>query len=478
VLRNGTYQIKEGSLLSQQWKVATLEFDVGEDLYFPVVIPCVHCLDFNETKFPTNDRGDRCVCNFAAKRGEGCGEAPKGCPKNTCDPDDVKKYCENPLLEDWNQLHFSTKDDFEEFTTLRSQHLLLDQVTYYRLQVTDPCRGYFVKLNFDYGMADIFFSIDSAEPTQLDLQRYTDFTRYPDHIELLLCPDDSYFHLGTLFFGIVGRSPNVSFDIDVYSSKTLYDTPTPSVDLFTLESDLCKDDDRYICLPEDVAYRVGDPDGTVAEDIYYRYDVEVSSPGECVEITVFLHCLSGDGDLFATWDFPIYLPDADFPTYQSSLQGSDIIYMQKCFDDTKRHSFYIDLNGFDPGVYYITVSRRINSFLRKGLDLSPYQFGYTASRYLFGECPTVNLSCVDWGFSCRNVWSVYPSSEPDPFWPIPPVWVRLSFLLSYFFLSTSFPSTVSSFSLLLLILSSTNSSPSLLLLLSLSLFYFFISLSN
>jgi len=417
-LENGRYEIKEGNLLSQTWKVATVEFDVGEDLYFPIVIPCIHC--HNSSAIPTGKNDALCLCDYASKRGEGCGTAPEGCPKDTCKDEDVQKYCKDSILESWTRLEYSSKDDFEDYTSLRSQRIVQDEVKYYRLQVTDPCRGYFLKLNFDYGMADVLLSTTDPEPTQVSSSRTTDFTQYPDHIELLMCPDDRIFSLGTLFFTIVGRSPNVSFDIDIYSAKTLHSTPT------TLSSNTpCEDDDTYYCMEDGAAYLVGSP--VASGENLYRYDVNVDDEnGECVDLTIFLHCQTGDGDILGTWvemEFDYYVTEGEYPLFQAILLGSDVVHTQKCFDSPGVYPFYFDVSAWDPGVYYVSATIKTRSFLKKGLDLSPYQYGYTAARYLVGTCPSLNLACDEWGFSCRNLWSIYPSTNPDPFWPIPPIWV-------------------------------------------------------
>jgi len=438
--------------LSQTWKVATLEFDIGEDLYFPIVIPCLHCYDnnnhINRNNKKVSETAPECNCNYAAKRGEGCGTAPEGCPK--CNEADVDKYCKADALEDWTELKYSSKDDYREFTWVRQQSLVLNQMRYYRLYVTDPCRGYFVKLFFDHGMADLMYSSTNPQPSQLDLMRNTDYTRYPDHIELLFCPDDPTFRLGTLFFGIVGRSPNTTFDLAVFSAKTrqqsVYESsstgitsttnnqtagegstesssisssssPSTSSNYAQVTEDLiCEDDSRFYCLKEGVDYEVNAN--------LYRYDYIATQSGECAEITVFLHCFTGDGDLFGAWDTPD--PAINYlEQYQASLQGSDVLYNKRCFDRPGTYTFYFNIDNWDPGLYYVSVSTMTErNFLIKAIDVSPYQYGYLAARYMYGVCPSVNLSCVDWGFSCQNSWSIYPSNEPEPFWPIPPIWVR------------------------------------------------------
>jgi hypothetical protein len=90
-LQEGTYEIHEGTLLSQDWKVAALSFDTKEELYFPLIVPCFTC--FSSSSFEEkNDEGKPCVCDFS-RSGEDCGRAPSGCPKDTCSESDLEKFC-------------------------------------------------------------------------------------------------------------------------------------------------------------------------------------------------------------------------------------------------------------------------------------------------------------------------------------------------------------------------------------------------
>jgi hypothetical protein len=65
-------------------------FTGDEDLYFPVVVPCFTCV--NSSNFKVNSEEEVCVCDFSQK-GENCGKAPKGCPKDTCSSSQVEEYC-------------------------------------------------------------------------------------------------------------------------------------------------------------------------------------------------------------------------------------------------------------------------------------------------------------------------------------------------------------------------------------------------
>jgi len=63
-------KIKEGTLLSQNWKLAVLKFDFGEELYIPEYLPCFECAATTTTN--SNSTAAR-PCDYSSR--DSCGKS-------------------------------------------------------------------------------------------------------------------------------------------------------------------------------------------------------------------------------------------------------------------------------------------------------------------------------------------------------------------------------------------------------------------
>jgi hypothetical protein len=455
-LQQGTYEIKEGTLLSQQvnfffllsyflfpillffltflfflflfpkqWKVASLQFDFGEeDLSFPIVVPCFECVEKDNYKKANDDLA--CVCDFSSK--ENCGSVSKGCPSSTCDSSKVVEYCDftkNPSLKNWTELSISETGKEEDFE-LKNIRLSANEVRHFRFTVRDPCRGYKVKTLFHSGSVDLLMSTSNFQPTELSQTWSTSSRTYPDHVEVDLCPEFNDFQLGTYFLTTLSRSDNSEFDLHIFGQERTQDKAEREegeTEAGTVSA--CEDSNQHLCIqPGDVWYtnHLVDDDAFV----FFRWDIKAQK-GECKTLTVYLDCPGGDGGLAADWSEPTpnyyYGPN---PQYQSEFAGSDLLHFQRCFEEDGVVPLYFTVNQWSIAEYYIRVSEKKTALLLPASELTQYQYSFTASRALTAECPGPNPQitwmCQDWRNYCKQFWPIYPAEDPQPFWPTPGLW--------------------------------------------------------
>jgi hypothetical protein len=326
-----------------------------------------------------------CVCDFASK--DNCGSVPKGCPSSTCDSEEVKERCDfkrNPLLKDWTELSISVTGEEEDFK-LKNIRLSANQVRYFRFTARNPCRGYKVKTLFHSGLADLLISTVNYQPSELSQTWSTASRTYPDDVEVDLCPEFVGFELGTYFVTVMARTDNTELDLHIFGQEPTIDKP---VDGGTVEP--CEDDETHFCMqPGDYWSTNHNMDDN--EFLFFRWDISVQK-GECKSLSVYLDCEVGDGGIAADWTIttPNYYYGPN-PQYQSEFAGSDIIHIQRCFEEEEGVvPFYFTLNQWSIGEFVLRITENKKPFFLATSELTQYQYSFTASRAIQAHCPGPN----------------------------------------------------------------------------------------
>eukprot|EP01102_Stenamoeba_stenopodia_P007470 TRINITY_DN2092_c0_g2_i1.p1 TRINITY_DN2092_c0_g2~~TRINITY_DN2092_c0_g2_i1.p1 ORF type:complete len:1763 (-),score=374.29 TRINITY_DN2092_c0_g2_i1:1009-6297(-) len=424
VLMDPVYKTKSGLLLSQSWDIAETHIDVQEELYQHVAIPCFNC---SARFFPNN-----CACDYSDP--DNCGKVRKGCPPESCPKNLTDIYCSKDLPK-WTQL--PTQDVYKS-----KMHTIKDgEVQYFRLHQDDPCTGFHIRFNYEFGNVETYVATLSSIPgsNNILLPTISNTTwavsaTYPGHTQVTICPAASSYRPGTFVIATVCRKPEAKFSVEIYRAKAVTQRPAsvgggPIYGVTaTRNQNLCPNT-TLVCLNDTQPYTFTPIPG--GEFPRFRYDV-TGKKGECTPlITIFVENLvPGTFSFFlVSYTLGINRATALDPTHKGLnvamiYTPENIYHGQYCFEETGTFGIFVMVEAFVPVPFRITLSTTVPYYERSLLDLSPYQYGYDATNVMIQFCPTLGvIFCDEWLYGCAGMWHVYPSEEEtDPFWPPPASW--------------------------------------------------------
>jgi hypothetical protein len=282
-----------------------------------------------------------------------------------------------------------------------------------------------VKILYQSGIVDILMSNNEPEPDEVSQDWITNARQYIDVTELDMCPEFTGSRLGTYYITLLGRANTSLFDFVTYTDEaTIDEPPRKGAVPEKCEGELSE---THTCFSPGMTFELRGAFRQSFHNMKLEYPVK---KGECYTLTIYLQADQGDGGLCGSFDdkFPSYYTGA--PDYQSELAGSDYIITQRCYDEDGTGAFYSAVFAWAGAPYYavrFTVNKE--PFLLRSSELSPYQYGYSASRTLVGQCPGTSPQtwmCQDWRSYCAQFWIVYPSEDPNLFWPPPAAWSATS----------------------------------------------------
>jgi len=188
------------------------------------------------------------------------------CPKNLTDI-----YC-NKDLPNWNQVkkHGSSNDQLvSDWVTTEE-----GETAYFRFYMADPCTGFHIRLNYQYGTIETYVSTLSSLPgsyaTNILLPYISNNTWsspaiYPGHNHITICPTLASYKPGTYVIAAVCRKPEAKFRVEIYTGKAITQRPgggpITTVD-GTKKPVYCKNSTSIVCLNDTMPYLFNGLPGT------------------------------------------------------------------------------------------------------------------------------------------------------------------------------------------------------------------------
>ncbi|PRP87739.1 hypothetical protein PROFUN_02439 [Planoprotostelium fungivorum] len=370
------YTVKSAEALGTAMSFAQFSVVYNETLYYPEVTVCPTC-----APQPITD----CICDYTKQN------ACQLCTK--CDASLCSRYDEK-----WTLL--------QDGVTLVGQTLGPSQTANYRFQLTgSSCSSLDVRVLSEYGNAVLL--MDNRAPVT-----DTEFIRavyFPDAIlGLVQCAFEPSHKLGTYFLMVQAAATDVKFNITARSITPAEGDDTPPPCSPTLPD--------YSCIIPGVVE-------TKTTDVAGFAELRQYNITRCEQISVAVYT---DVDVDFYYDFDDVTPTTD-GYWGSNNYGNDETAMFVCPSDFGRDWVMLnlffnvwELNSNNTNTYSIvlrTNHTRDTLRLKRFDQVSYYQSRSLQSMYIARYNGT-SSTCLAWQFGCINTWTLFPSTDSIPFYPV------------------------------------------------------------